>query len=196
MAQSSVLKKGIVFIVSAPSGAGKTTLVEKYILDHPHKAQRSISCTTRLPRPGEENGKDYIFLKDEEFKKKLQRDEFIEHVRIFDHYYGTLKKTVEDTINQGKHLFLVIDTKGALLIKEKMKAELIFIMPPSLDVLRSRLIRRETETEEERNKRLLTAKEEMKKASSYDKIIVNDDLEIAYKEFKDFIHLKESQQSR
>lgn len=194
MGMSSNKKKGIVFIVSAPSGAGKTTLVERYIKEHPQRCIRSVSCTTRPPRKSEVDGKDYFFLSEKKFMQKLSEDAFLEHAKVFDYYYGTLKETVEEGLNAGKHVFLVIDTQGAELLKNHIEAQFIFIMPPSIEALQSRLIHRETEDQSQRELRLSFAKEEMKKARLYDKIILNDNFEQAYQDLTDFIHSKECEQ--
>lgn len=183
-------KKGTVFIVSAPSGAGKTTIVERYLKLHPNTAQKSISCTTRPPRVGEVDGKDYFFITEEQFTHKLQQEAFLEHAEVFGYHYGTLKKSVSDVTQAGKDIFLVIDTQGALLLKNKLEAFFVFIMPPSIDALEQRLIHRKTEKASERDLRLSRAKDEMKKAEFYDKIIINDDLNQAYKEFEEFVSSK------
>lgn len=173
------LKRGLLFVVSAPAGTGKTTLVNKLVQEF-SVVKTSISCTTRSPRLGEENGVHYHFMKKEDFEKRIAEDTFFEHVRLYDHYYGTSKVKVEEMLSQGIHVVLVIDTQGALFIKKQYPAILIFIHPPSIEELRRRLINRQTESLEVIEKRLEWSKHELAAASQYDYSIVNEDLETAY----------------
>lgn len=181
------VKKGLIFIVSAPAGTGKTTLVEMILTEFPGEMQRSISCTTRSPRGKEKDGVDYIFLTQQEFQQDIAEGAFLEYARVFEQYYGTLKSSVLSSQLAGKHVFLVIDTQGALYLKDKIEAVFIFIMPPNLETLRERLIRRDTDTQEAIDLRLSYAQQEMEKAQYYDYIIVNDDLEQSYRDFKEFV---------
>jgi guanylate kinase len=173
------LKQGLAFVVSAPAGTGKTTLVQMLTHAFP-MVTHSISCTTREPREKEVSGGHYHFLKKEDFKKKILSNEFLEYVELYGNYYGTSKETVTEQLKCGKHVILTIDTQGALQLKGKFAATYIFISPPSLEVLRKRLIQRRTETAELIEKRLAWASKEMQAASLYDYNIVNDDLNIAY----------------
>ena len=174
------LDQGLVFVLSAPAGTGKTTLV-RMLRDEFPTVVDSVSCTTRLPRSGEVNGKDYFFLKKEDFEDKIQADEFLEYAKVFDHYYGTLKQHVIDNQKRGKHVVLVIDTQGAMQLKEKkFPAIYIFISPPSLQALRERLFKRNTEHPELIEQRLSWAKQEMSLAEKYDYHMVNDNLARAY----------------
>lgn len=173
------LKKGLIFIISAPAGTGKTTLV-RMLCDEFDCVAESISFTTRKPRPNEKEGKDYFFISKEEFEKKIQEGEFLEHAKVFEHYYGTSKKVVETERSRGKHVILVIDTQGAMQLREFLPAVFIFISPPSLEELRSRLIARKADTKESIENRLSWAEKEMTLASRYDYQIVNDDLKVAY----------------
>lgn len=177
------------FIVSAPAGSGKTTLVEM-LCNERKDCVRSVSCTTRSPRGAEIDGIDYFFISDEEFERKSQAGEFIEEARVYQYRYGTLKSFVEERLKQGKHVFLVIDTQGALKLKGRVGGVWIFIAPPNMETLRARLEGRGTEKAEDIEKRLLWAEEEMKKADEYDYTVVNDNLETAFTEFKNII-LKE-----
>lgn len=187
------IKKGLVFIISAPAGAGKTTLVEMLLSEYPSEMKRSISCTTRTPRGSEKDGIDYFFINDEEFKKKIKEGAFLEYAKVFNHYYGTLKETVFTFQNEGKHVFLVIDTQGALQLKKDLKAVFVFITPPDIDTLRRRMHHRHTETEDVINLRISYAKEEIEKAKYYDYIIMNDDLKKAYNELKTLVEEKEKE---
>lgn len=174
------LKKGLVFVVSAPAGAGKTTLVRMLIQEFPRVVE-SISDTTRLPRTGEQTGRDYHFLTKERFESKVKSGDFLEYAEVFGYYYGTSKSEVLKQQEEGKHVVLVIDTQGALkLRKELFPAVLIFIKPPSLAVLRERLIKRKTEAAQHIEQRLNWAAHEMEMAAYYDYQIVNDSLHHAY----------------
>jgi guanylate kinase len=181
------VKKGIIFIVSAPAGTGKTTLVQMLIDEFPHEMQRSISCTTRPPRGNEQDGVDYIFLTQDEFNRKIEEEAFLEYARVFDHYYGTLKATIFSLQLTGKHVFLIIDTQGALYLKDKLEAVFIFIVPPSLAVLRGRLEKRHTESKAVIDLRLSHAQTELAQAQYYDYIVMNDQLEKGYRDFKEFV---------
>ncbi|MCH9631105.1 MAG: Guanylate kinase [Chlamydiia bacterium] len=193
MGLNGKIDKGLVIVVSAPAGTGKTTLAEMLTKKYPSDIVRSISCTTRSPRGDEVDGKDYIYLSKEDFLKKVDSEEFLENAKVFDNYYGTLKKSVQDLQLQGKHVILVIDTQGAMKIKEKTSAVLVFIKPPSIEALKERLDKRHTDTEENISLRLSWAKEEMKKGEHYDVTIVNDDLQKAFDELECFIKKKESE---
>jgi guanylate kinase len=174
-------KSGLLFVISAPAGTGKTTLVEMILEEFPTAIAKSCSCTTRVPRPKEIQKKHYDFLSLEEFQKKMKADEFLEFAQVFGDYYGTLKEEVVGFQKEGKHVILVIDTQGALEIKEKnIPAVFIFISPPSMEELRRRLFKRQTENEEKIEERLEWAKREMSVADQYDYHIVNDHLEITY----------------
>ena len=179
--------KGRLIIVSAPAGAGKTTLVEMLKKEFPEQVTQSISCTTRKPRPKEVDGKDYFFLSKRSFEERIERKEFLEYAIVFEDYYGTLKERVMDQQLSGKDVILVIDTQGALELKKKVEALLIFIAPPSLDVLKKRLRERRTESSDALKKRLQWAEKEMTQISHYDHVVVNDDLKTAYLEFKTII---------
>ena len=173
------LKKGLVFVISAPAGTGKTTLVRMLQKEFSCLVE-SVSYTTRKPRPGEEDGIDYYFVSEEEFARKLEEGDFIEHAKVFHHNYGTSKKFIESQLKEGKHVLLVIDTQGALQLKGKYDATFIFISPPSLSELRSRLYGRQTETDQAIEHRLSWAEKEMSLAPNYDYHIINEDLYTAY----------------
>lgn len=187
------VKKGLVFVVSAPAGAGKTTLVEMIVSKHPNDVARSVSCTTRAPRKDEEDGVEYIFLSHKEFEEKKSKHLFLESAQVFDQMYGTLQETVETMQMKGKHVILVIDTQGAMNVRNKIPCILIFIKPPSIEELKKRLEYRGTESEKERQVRLSWADDEMKKSKDYDVVIVNDDLQKAYNELELFLKKKEKE---
>lgn len=174
------LTKGLVFVISAPAGTGKTTLARMLIDEFPCISE-SISCTTRPKRMGEIAEKDYHFLSKEDFEQKVKEKEFLEHAIVFGHHYGTLKSQVEKKLHQGQHILLVIDTQGAIqLKKEDYPAVFIFIRPPSMGELRTRLFNRKTEEKEHIEERLTWAKHEIDMAMEYDYIVTNDNLHRAF----------------
>lgn len=186
MSTLSNLKKGLCFIISAPAGTGKTTLVKMLTANNPSIVV-NVSYTTRQPRVGEMDGRDYHFISEEKFKEKIESNDFLEYVQLYDYLYGSSKKWVEDRQNEGKHVILVIDTQGAILLKNKIDAVYIFISPPSLEELKKRLSSRETETSESLKKRLDWALKEMDAMSLYDYNIINDDLLSAFEVLKSII---------
>jgi len=173
-------------IVSAPSGSGKSTIVQWLMKEHPElKLYFSISCTSRAPRGSEQNGVEYFFLTPEEFKLKIQNDEFLEYEEVYqDRFYGTLKQQVENQRNQGQNVVFDVDVKGGVNIKKYYGDEALslFIQPPSVEELRKRLEGRATDSAEAIAERLAKAEYEMTFASQFDHIIVNDDLETAKQE--------------
>jgi len=173
------LKKGLVFVLSAPAGTGKTTLV-RMLTEEFACVVESVSYTTRKIRPGEAEGRDYYFVSETEFKKMKSEGGFLEHARVFGHEYGTSKKTVEEKLRQGKHVVLVIDTQGAKSLKGLLDAIYIFIRPPNFEELKKRLHGRQSETHESIETRLSWAEKEMEAAKEYDYLIVNENLELAY----------------
>ena len=173
------LAKGLLFVVSAPAGTGKTTLV-RMLMDEFDSVQESVSFTTRAARPGEEEGVHYHFVDDAEFELRRACGEFIESVRLFGNSYGTSLKHIQSVQEQGKHVVLVIDTEGAMQLKDKLVATFIFISPPSTEALRERLLERKTESDEVVDIRLARALEEMSFRSRYDYHIVNENLLVAY----------------
>ncbi len=174
------LKKGLLFVISAPAGTGKTTLV-RMLKEEFSCIVESVSFTTRKMRPNEVPGRDYNFISPEEFEEKIKEGEFLEYAQVFGNHYGTSKKFVESQEDKGKHVILVIDTQGALqLMKENLRAVFIFISPPSIEELRSRLYRRRSETDEAIDHRLSWAEKEMALSNKYDYHIVNENLKTAY----------------
>jgi guanylate kinase len=189
---SSNPRTGIAFIVSAPAGAGKTTLVNMLVKEF-SCIEESTSCTTRSPRAHEVDGKDYFFIDKEEFQRRVAQEDFLEHAEVFGFKYGTSKEQLQKKLDQGRHVFLVIDTQGAMQLKQKgFKAVYIFIAPPSIAALEERLIKRQTEDEASRNTRLSWAKQELAVSKEYDYLIVNDDLNTAYSELKRIVIAEEN----
>jgi len=173
------LKRGLVFIISAPAGTGKTTLV-RMLCEEFECVHESISFTTRAPRPNEVVGRDYHFISRDEFERKIADDDFLEYATVFDHYYGTSKSEVESHLKEGRHVVLVIDTQGALNLMDRLSAVFIFIRPPHLSELRKRLEIRKTDSDEAIVQRLSWAQKELELAPRYDYQIVNDNLKVAY----------------
>ncbi len=172
-------KKGKLLVFSAPSGSGKTTIV-KTILKKYKELDFSVSATTRQKRENEINGSDYFFITESEFKSKIEGNEFIEWESFYDYYYGTLKSFVDDEISLGKSVVLEVDVKGAVNIKKNYpSAVLIFIMPPSFEELKNRLINRSTETESDLRKRIERAQYEFTYKDKFDYVVINDKLEDA-----------------
>jgi guanylate kinase len=183
------LKKGegILFIVSGPSGAGKTTLYKAVISMLPN-LKHSVSYTTRPPRPGEVDDRDYTFVSRDEFMAMIDKGEFVEWAEIHGKLYGTSKKRLEEIVNSGFDAILDIDIQGAAQLREKYKRGIyIFILPPSLEILKERLRKRLVNSKEEIEKRLKGAVEEIKKYREYDYVIVNKVFEEALKELEAII---------
>jgi guanylate kinase len=176
------VKKGHLFILSGPAGAGKGTL-RKILFRETGDLEYSVSCTTREMRPGEAEGRDYHYISRDEFGKMADRGEFLEWAEVHRNYYGTRKSDVERILDEGRDMVLEIDVKGCRQIKDIVpEAIRIFITAPSLDELEERLEERGTETSEQMVVRLRNAAMEMKQAAEYDHVIVNDDVERASKE--------------
>lgn len=180
------LNRGIVYVISAPAGTGKTTLVKKLTTEFP-SVMNSVSFTTRSPRDCEVQGIDYHFVTREMFEQKIQDDDFLEYVTLYDQYYGTSKSWVEEQLKEGKHVVLVIDTQGALLLKNKIDAVYIFIAPPSMEELERRLVSRKTDHHQMIEKRLQWAQKELEMTSLYDYVIVNENLETAYETLRSIL---------
>jgi guanylate kinase len=173
------LSRGLAFVISAPAGTGKTTLV-RMLSKRFDCIVSSVSFTTRRPRKNEVQGRDYHFISREEFEKKMAEGEFLEYAEVFGHYYGTSKTFVEAEQLAGKHVVLVIDTQGAIQLMGSFDATFIFISPPNLTELRNRLSARRSETDATIEHRLSWAEKEMALASKYDYHIVNERLHVAY----------------
>ena len=169
--------RGLLVVYSGFSGVGKGTVM-KEMLKREETFRLSVSATTREPRPGEVDGREYYFLTKEKFVKMIEKDEFLEYAQYADNYYGTPKKAVEDMLNEGYNVFLEIEVQGGLQIMEKCPDCLsIFIVPPSLEVLEQRLRGRGTETEEVIEKRMKAALVEQEYTSRYDFVVENDIVE-------------------
>ncbi|AZJ33320.1 MULTISPECIES: guanylate kinase [Tenacibaculum] len=182
--------KGKLFVFSAPSGSGKTTIVRHLLAKERFNLEFSISATSRAPRGEEVDGKDYYFISAKEFKQKIKNDEFLEWEEVYrDNFYGTLKTEVERIWAQGKHVIFDIDVVGGLRIKKKFPEETlaVFVKPPSVDELKIRLKKRSTESEDKINMRIAKASVELATAPQFDKIIKNYDLPVALQEAEDLV---------
>ena len=175
-------KQGLLIVVSGPSGCGKSTL-DQMLIERRENIVMSISDTTRSPRGKEQNGIDYNFITIEEFKDNIKNDKYLEYAMVYtDKYYGTPTSFVDKKLNDGIDVILEIDIEGARKVNEKRKdAVFIFIMPPSMKVLKERLVSRKTESKEQVIERFKTAYKEINEVSKYNYVIVNDNLEEAYK---------------
>lgn len=174
------MDKGTLFIVSAPSGAGKSSLINALLkrFNHDDTLRLSISHTTRAPRPGEVDHESYHFVSTEEFQELIERNAFFEYAKVFDNFYGTSREIVEEWIAEGKDVLFDIDWQGARLIKEQIpEAVKIFILPPSLQILNDRLVRRGQDDVEVIRKRMSQAMSEISHYDEYDYIIINDDFD-------------------
>ena len=192
-------RKGILCVVSGFSGAGKGTVM-KALLDKYDNYALSISATTRDPRPGEENGREYFFMTEAEFEELIEKDALMEYARYVNHSYGTPKAYVESKLSEGKDVILEIEIQGALNIKKKYpEALLIFILPPTAEELKRRLTGRGTESADVIEKRMRRAFEESDGMESYDYVLVNDELSVCVEQLHGLIqsqHLKTSRNLR
>lgn len=170
-------RKGLLLVVSGPSGAGKGTIC-KALLNKNDQIKLSVSATTRKPRNGEVHGVNYFFIEKEEFTKMVENGEFLEHAQIYDNFYGTPKAAIIECLEKGQDIILEIEMQGARQIKEVYpEGVFIFVLPPSLEELKSRIVGRGTETQEEIEKRFSCAFEEINQIVNYDYFIVNEDIE-------------------
>lgn len=179
---------GRLIVICAPSGTGKSTLLERLKKEHP-RLHWSVSCTTRGMRPGEKNGVDYHYITKEEFEARIGMDDFIEWARVHSNYYGTSKTFVDEGLKSGNALLFDLDVQGADSIKRIYgdEAKVIFIRPPSIEALEARLRGRATDSDAVIEERLKNAREEIKRAQDYDFLITNDDVERAYSELNSIV---------
>ncbi|WP_447980565.1 guanylate kinase [Candidatus Nitrospira bockiana] len=177
-------RRGLLFVVSAPSGAGKTTLCKELVSIVPG-LRHSVSYTTRKPRPGEVHGREYFFVEEHQFQEMVDRNEFAEWAPVYGHLYGTPRAALIEMMDKGIDVLLEIDSQGAIQIKKKFDdAVYIYIMPPSIEALRMRLQQRGGDSQEEINRRLQKAREELWSYREYYYIVKNDDMKQAIKELE------------
>ncbi|MBR1882096.1 MAG: guanylate kinase [Muribaculaceae bacterium] len=190
MSNTTADNKGKLIVISAPSGTGKSTIINRIIGDEALRLEFSVSATTRSPREGEKNGIDYYFLTEDEFRSHIQADDFAEYQEVYQgRFYGTLKSEIERINNMGHNVILDIDVMGSINVKRMYgdHALTIFIAPPSVETLRQRLLNRGTDSIEEINRRVSKAEFEMQQAGTSDCVVVNDDLEVAVSEVRGLI---------
>jgi guanylate kinase len=180
-------KRGLLIVLSSPSGGGKTTIAHE-LLRNDKNIVRSISCTTRKPRKGEKNGKDYFFVTVAKFKAMTAKKTFLEWAKVHQNFYGTPDHWVEAQLNKGKDVLFVIDVQGGKIIKRKVSdALLIFVKPPSFKVLKARLLGRQSESPEALKVRLNDARGEIKEGKHYDYRVINDRLAHAVSQVREII---------
>jgi guanylate kinase len=184
----TIQRRGLMLVLSSPSGAGKTTL-SRQLLDNDSHIQLSVSCTTRAKRPGEKDGVDYKFVDTASFGGMIDRGEFLEHARVFDHYYGTPRAPVEAALDSGRDMLFDIDWQGTQQLKEKGRDDLVtvFILPPSTRDLERRLITRAQDSPEIVAQRMAKAADEMSHWAEYDYVVINRDIATSLTELKSIL---------
>ena len=188
--------EGVLLIVSGPAGTGKGTICNEIIKKYPDQYALSISATSRGPRHTEVDGREYFFKTREEFEEMIRNDQLLEYARYLDNYYGTPREWVEKRIEEGINVILEIDVQGGFQIKEIFPDTLlIFVMPPDMEELRNRLIKRGTETPEQIEKRIGRAEEEIKISENYDYVIVNEDVEKSVEMLHNIVQLNKERLS-
>ena len=191
-----IKRKGMLLIISGPSGAGKGTMAKKLLNGDP-SIRFSCSVTTRAPRPEEIEGVHYHFVDDAEYDRLLGRGAFLEHATVHGHRYGTLKGEVEEQLAQGMNVLLDIDPQGAICLMEKVEDYVgVFILPPSLQALRVRLHTRRADDPAEIERRLNNARDEMKKLHRYQYAVINDDLELAFSQLQSIVNAEKQRTNR
>ena len=189
------MNKGLLIVVSAPSGCGKGTVLHEILKDDSFYC--SVSATTRKPREGEINGVNYYFLSKEDFEQKIKDDAMLEYAQYCENYYGTLKQEVDSNLEKGKNVILEIDVQGAMQIKkQRPEGVFIFMLPPSVKELERRLRKRGTETDDVIALRVAEAEGEIKQASKYDYVMVNAALEDAVEDFKTIVNAQKFKAER
>lgn len=190
-------RRGLCFVLSSPSGAGKTTISRK-LLATDHELSLSISCTTRAPRPGEVDGKDYFFVSKEKFRDMVNNNEFIEHAEVFGNFYGTPKAFVEGQLTLGKDIIFDIDWQGTEILTQKMPDDMVsvFILPPSMLELERRLKERNQDDEETVRKRMKKASREISHWDDYNYVIVNTDLGQSMRDVENILKAERLKRSR
>lgn len=190
-------RRGLLLVMSSPSGAGKTSL-SRHLLTLEPDLKLSVSATTRLPRPGEEEGKDYFFKTTEEFDSLISSGALLEHAYVFGHYYGTPRQSVEDHLNAGHDVLFDIDWQGAQQLHEKMREDMVsvFILPPSMRDLERRLQTRAQDSEDTIAYRMSRAREEMRHFPEYDFVIINDDFDRACLSLRAILEAERNRRNR
>ena len=190
------MNEGLLVVISGPSGAGKGTIC-KSLTENSSDLELSVSATTRTPRVGEIEGKNYYFVSLDDFKEKIENGEFLEHAKVYDNYYGTPKNKVLEKLQAGRTVILEIDIQGALQVKKSHpQGVFIFVVPPSIDELQKRIITRATDTIEIIGKRMQCVKDELNYVTEYDYVVVNDSLEEAVNKIKHIIDVEKMRSHR
>lgn len=188
--------RGILFIISSPSGGGKGTLIREVLRTVPNIGY-SISFTTRTRREGEEDGKHYHFVSHKEFENLIKQDEFLEYAEVHGNYYGTSRTQVEREISKGSDIILEIDVQGADLVREKLSDSVgVFILPPSFEVLKERLIARQTESNDDLKLRLANSRDEVREYSKFDYVIINDEVAKAVNDLQSVVYAERCKRLR
>ncbi|MGN0144553.1 MAG: guanylate kinase [Clostridium sp.] len=188
--------RGLLIVISGPSGAGKGTICKSF-LERNTEVAISVSATTRSPREGEVEGVNYYFMSKEQFKKKIDDNDFLEYAEVYDNFYGTPKSNVEELLESGKDVILEIDIQGALKVKENTEEGVfIFILPPSMEELKARIIKRGSETPESLMKRFKSAYKEINFISRYNYAVVNDEVETAVEKLEAIINAEKCRVDR
>lgn len=188
------MSKGVLFIVSAASATGKDTIVNEVIRNSDGSAVLSISMTTRQPRGEEKDGVNYFFVTEEEFKNNIDEGQMLEYAQYGRYFYGTPLKPVRKWLDEGKTVYLIIEVKGAAIVREKVpEAKSIFVLPPSMEILEKRLRGRNSDTEESIMRRMTIARDEIARAGEFDYIVMNDDLDLAVSEFSSICNVEISE---
>ena len=184
---------GKLIIFAAPSGAGKSSLIKKIIKDSENNLELSVSATTRLPREGETHGEDYFFINEKEFNELKSNQAFLEFAYVHGHQYGTIKSFVDEKLKDGINVILDIDVQGFTQIQKAIIKDIIsiFIIPPSLDELKKRLVLRGLDSNDAIDKRLENARKELQQAENFDYLVLNDDFNMAYNEITSIIFDKD-----
>jgi len=186
--RSALARQGRMVVISGPSGSGKSTICKRLLRDP--RVHFSVSATTRAPRPGEVDGRDYRFLDPETFRRMIREGAFIEHAEVHGNMYGTLRAPMEEALARGEIYLLEIDVQGALQLRALREPGLyVFVAPPDMEILRRRLVGRGTDASEVIERRLQKAEDEMRERVKYDHVVINDDLERALGEVRRLIGL-------
>ncbi|MCJ9428939.1 guanylate kinase [Kordiimonas marina] len=191
-------RRGLMLVMSSPSGAGKTTLTRRLLAEEGGNMVMSVSATTREPRPGEVDGKDYFFVSHDRFREMMEHNELLEHAVVFENRYGTPRGPVQDALNQGKDVVFDIDWQGTQQLEQNASQDLvrIFILPPSIDALERRLHTRAQDSDETVRKRMAQAGSEISHWNEYDYVLVNDDLDETFAELKTILQAERKRRRR
>jgi guanylate kinase len=197
MLMGSIARRGLMFVLSSPSGAGKTTLSRR-LLENDKDVEMSVSVTTRAPRPGEQDGRDYHFIDPVRFEKMARQGDLLESAQVFDHRYGTPRGPVEEALGQGRDVLFDIDWQGTQQLREKAAGDVVsvFILPPSVGELERRLHTRAQDSDEVIRRRMMKSSDEMSHWAEYDYVIVNSDLEHAFAKVQTILSAERSRRQR